>query len=185
MNRVDRKVALPHLIIYSDDRLLLVSSWHLTHACPHFFVYYDKCVWDSGVYADLYNLLSVGTCIRPSLFSSYWLDSLMSNGLESVDPLWHDHCEPLHSFHKLSPCWCILWLHAWYGVDIISSSSLFFLGVLFLPPQCMMPAMILERRNVAKASMIEALTPSDARKAIAKTLHIQTMSLNLLACNNL
>ena len=27
-----------------------------------------------------------------------------------------------------SPCWCILWLHAWYGVDIISSSSLFFLG---------------------------------------------------------
>jgi len=56
MNRVDRKVALPHLIIYSDDRLQLVSSWHLTHACP---VYYDKCVWDSGVYSDLYYLLSV------------------------------------------------------------------------------------------------------------------------------
>jgi len=128
MNRVDRKVALPHLIIYSDDRLLLVSSWHLTHACPHFFVYYDKCVWDSGVYSDLYNLLSVGTCIWPSLFSSYWLDSLMSNALASVDLLWHDHCEPLHYFHKQSPCWCILWLHAWYGVDIISSSSLFFLG---------------------------------------------------------
>ena len=36
MNRVDRKVAFPHLIIYSDDRLLLVNSWHLTHACPHF-----------------------------------------------------------------------------------------------------------------------------------------------------
>jgi len=26
-------VALPHLIIYSDDRLPLVSSWRLTHAC--------------------------------------------------------------------------------------------------------------------------------------------------------
>ena len=51
MNRVDRKVALPHLIIYSDNWLLLVSSWHLTHACPHFYVYYDKCVWDSGVYS--------------------------------------------------------------------------------------------------------------------------------------
>ena len=50
MNRVDRTVALPNLIIYSDNQ---VSSWHLTHACPHFFVYYDKCVWDSGVYSDL------------------------------------------------------------------------------------------------------------------------------------
>ena len=128
MNRVDRKLALPHLIIYSDNQLLLVSIWHLTHACPHFFVYYDKCVWDSGVYSDLYNLLSVGTCIWPSLFSSYWLDSFMSNALASVDLLWHDHCESLHYFHKQSPCWCILWLHAWYGVNIISSSSLFFPG---------------------------------------------------------
>ena len=48
-------MALPHLIIYSDDQLLLVSSWHLTCACPHVFVYYDKCVLDSGVYSDLYN----------------------------------------------------------------------------------------------------------------------------------
>ena len=94
MNRVDRKVALPHSIIYSDDRLLLVSSWHLTHACPHFFVYYDKCVWDSGVYSDLYNLLSVGTCIWPSLFSSYidwthlWvvlLHLLISCGMTTVN----------------------------------------------------------------------------------------------------
>jgi len=78
MNRVDRKVALLHSIIYPDDRLPLVSSWHLTYACPPFFVYCDNCVWDSGVYSDLYNLLSVGNCIWPILFTSYWLGSLMS-----------------------------------------------------------------------------------------------------------
>ena len=27
------------------------------------------------------------------------LDLLMSNALASIDPLWHDHCEPLHYFH--------------------------------------------------------------------------------------
>jgi len=44
MNRVDRKVALPHLIIYSDDQLLLVSSWHLTHACPHCFQVFTNMI---------------------------------------------------------------------------------------------------------------------------------------------
>ena len=116
MNWMDRKVALPNLIIYSDDQLLLVSSCHLTHACPHLFVYYDKC---SGVYSDLYDLHSVGSCIWPSLFSSYWLDSLMRHLLIP--------CGMTTVYHKQSPCWCMLLCHAWYGVDIISSSSLFFL----------------------------------------------------------